>query len=117
MVYLAKDLSFGERLVAVKEMSQSHLQEDEMADAADAFQREAMLLSKLRHNNLPHVYAHFEDSGRWYLVMDFGLQLCTVLDYLHKRHPPVIFRDLKPANIMQEAETIYLIDFDIARHF
>jgi serine/threonine protein kinase len=51
-------------------------------------------------------------------VLDIGFQLCDVLDYLHTRQPPIIFRDLKPANIMLTPEKhLYLIDFGIARHF
>ena len=51
-------------------------------------------------------------------VLDIGLQLCTVLDYLHTREPPIIFRDVKPANIMRTPTgTLYLIDFGIARHY
>ena len=51
-------------------------------------------------------------------VLALGLQLCTVLDYLHTRQPPIIFRDLKPANIMRTPTgQVYLIDFGIARHF
>src|SRR5207245_3375579 len=51
-------------------------------------------------------------------VIDIGIQLCTVLDYLHTREPSIIFRDLKPANIMRTANGhLYLIDFGIARHF
>jgi peptide/nickel transport system substrate-binding protein/oligopeptide transport system substrate-binding protein len=101
------------------------------------------LLTGLTHRNLPRVYEHFTDPLHWYLVMDFiegetleeylkhtqsgilpledvleiAIQLCTVLDYLHKRHPPIIFRDLKPANIMRTPMgRIYLIDFGTARH-
>src|SRR5205085_2594150 len=52
------------------------------------------------------------------MVLEIGIQLCTVLDYLHTHQPPIIFRDLKPANIMRTADNhVYLIDFGIARHF
>jgi WD40 repeat protein len=51
-------------------------------------------------------------------VLDIGIQLCTVLDYLHTHAPPIIFRDLKPANVMRTSDGhLYLIDFGIARHF
>jgi WD40 repeat protein len=52
------------------------------------------------------------------VVLDLGIHLCSVLDYLHTQHPPIIFRDLKPANIMRAADgRVFLIDFGIARHF
>ena len=143
-VYKAADLQFGNRLVAVKEMSQSGLSPKELADAVEAFKHEAQMLASLQHPHLPRIYDHFSDRGRWYFVMDFiegetlesyllgqpdhrlslqetlaiGLQLCAVLDYLHTRRPPVIFRDLKPANILSAPPNhLYLIDFGIARHF
>jgi serine/threonine protein kinase len=93
---------------------------------------------------LPRIYDHFEEQQRWYLVLDYidgqtleqtlanspqgklsvetvieyALQLCSVLEYLHTQTPPIIFRDLKPANIMTTpAHHLYLIDFGIARFF
>ncbi len=46
------------------------------------------------------------------------MQLSTVLRYLHTHQPPIIFRDVKPANVMRTATGhLYLIDFGIARHF
>ncbi len=143
-VYKAEDLQLGNRLVALKVMSQRDLTAQEVQAAADAFKREAILLASLQHPNLPSIFDHFEENGRWYLVMSFiqgetlsaylrhtrdgklplaealqiGIQLCTVLDYLHSQSPPIIFRDLKPSNIMRTASGhIYLIDFGIARHF
>src|SRR5579885_1098085 len=147
-VYKAEDLAFGGRPVAVKEMSQSGLSAAELAEATRAFKHEALLLAGLKHPNLPSIYDQFTENGRWYLVMDFiegetlemvlerkvaaggqgslpveqalniAIQLCSVLDYLHTRQPPIIFRDLKPANVMLTAnDHIYLIDFGIARHF
>ncbi|EFH89759.1 serine/threonine-protein kinase [Ktedonobacter racemifer] len=51
-------------------------------------------------------------------IFSIALQLCDVLSYLHTRQPPVIFRDLKPSNIMRSPSgQLYLIDFGIARHF
>jgi serine/threonine protein kinase len=70
-VYKAEDIQFGNRLVAVKEMSQSSLNPEEMKEAAKAFEHEALMLAGLRHQNLPRIYDHFHDGGRWYLVMDF----------------------------------------------
>ena len=143
-VYKAADTQFGNRLVAVKEMSQSNMNAQELLDALHSFKREALMLAGLTHPNLPRIYEQFMDNGRSYLVMDFidgktledhlvdlghtrlpiaktltiGLQLCDVLSYLHSRQPPIIFRDLKPANVMLTLTGhIYLIDFGIARHF
>jgi serine/threonine protein kinase len=143
-VYKAADLQFGNRQVAIKEMSQSSLSQQELIEATESFKREALLLAGLTHPNLPRIYEQFTDRGRWYLVMDFiegetleehlgkikdgklpadqvleiGIQLCMVLEYLHMRQPPIIFRDLKPANVMLTIHGhIYLIDFGIARHF
>src|SRR5437660_4956694 len=143
-VYKAADTQFGNRLLAIKEMSQSNLNSRELVEATQSFKHEAFLLAGLTHPNLPRIYEQFSEAGRWYLVMDYiegetleeyaakvplgylpfnealaiGIQLCTVLDYLHTRFPPIIFRDLKPANVMRTPNGhLYLIDFGIARHF
>src|SRR6266568_3381985 len=143
-VYKVEDTQGGNRLLAMKEINLSALAAQEAIEATDAFNREVYLLSDLTHPNLPCIYDHFTDREHWYLVMDYiegetleqyldrivsgrlpleevldiGIQLCTVLDYLHTREPSIIFRDLKPANVMRtSASHLYLIDFGIARHF
>ncbi len=143
-VYLAQDSQLGDRQVAVKETSQNNLYGQQAQNAIENFKHEAHLLASLQHPNLPSIYDHFEEDGRWYLVMSFiqgetladylehahehrlpleetlciGDALCDVLNYLHSRQPPIIFRDLKPGNIMRGTDGhIYLIDFGIARHF
>ncbi|GHO87684.1 hypothetical protein KSZ_56900 [Dictyobacter formicarum] len=143
-VYKAEDTALGNRLVALKEMSMASLYPQEVTEAAEMFKQEALMLAKLHHPHLPSIYEHFSEAGRWYLVMSFiegesleqvlekrsgkklpvpevvniGNELCGVLDYLHTQRPPIIFRDLKPSNIMKTKRgDIYLIDFGIARHF
>ncbi len=144
-VYRAEDTQQYDGIVAVKQINLRGLTPQETIEATDAFNREVSLLSNLSHPNLPHIYDNFTDPEHWYLVMDFiegetlesyleakganytasldeiltlGVQLCTVLDYLHTREPVIIFRDLKPANIMRtSANKLYLIDFGIARSF
>jgi serine/threonine protein kinase len=143
-VYQTLDTRIGNRRVAVKEMSQGHLSGQELANATGRFQHEAKLLGSLQHQNLPRVYDAFSEQGRSYLVMEYlegktllqilsendarpipvaqvvayALQLCDVLAYLHQQDPPIIFRDLKPSNvIVTESGHIYLIDFGIARLF
>ncbi len=121
------------------------LDPQESLQAIASFQQEAMLLAGLTHPNLPRIYDHFEQQQQhWYIVMDYiggqtleerlgqaqggklslqhvlplARQLCTVLAYLHSLTPPIIFRDLKPANVMVTGEEhVYLIDFGIARLF
>ncbi len=143
-VYQAEDTALGNRLVAVKEMGQHGLSERDLQEATEAFQREALLLAGLNHPGLPHIYDQFSEDGRSYLVMEYidgttleeglnlmparrldvqealeiALQICDVLEYLHTRQPPIIFRDLKPANVMLTPQgNLYLIDFGIARFF
>ena len=143
-VYQAVDTQAGNHRVAIKEMSQGHLNPDELTGATARFQQEAALLSSLHHPNLPRIYDAFSEHGRSYLVMEYidgktllqmlkdsashqlpvaqvlsyASQLCDVLTYLHAQNPPIIFRDLKPANVMvKDNGRVMLIDFGIARFF
>ena len=144
-VYQATDNHLSDKLVALKEMSDAALVDPvEKGQALDAFRQEARLLSALSHPNLPRVTDYFSQGSRQYLAMDFveghtlsdllgscstpfpetlvlqwADQLCDVLHYLHGRTPPIVFRDLKPANIMvaPDQKNIKLIDFGIARLF
>jgi eukaryotic-like serine/threonine-protein kinase len=108
------------------------------------FLREASLLAKLNHPNLPRVTDHFVIAGQGqYLVMDYiegediqGIlkrtssalpetqvldwinQICDALVYLHSQNPPVIHRDIKPGNIRITPQgRAMLVDFGIAKEY
>lgn len=144
-VYLAKDRNLGDAPRAVKEMVESHLDPAQHEKAIGDFKRESLLLTSLEHPSIPTIYDYFYDEtlSRFYLVMkyisggdlasrmraaiggrldektvtDWAMQIADVLDYLHSRPKPIIYRDLKPANLMIDGNTgrIMLIDFGIAR--
>ncbi|HLX56660.1 MAG TPA: serine/threonine-protein kinase, partial [Ktedonobacteraceae bacterium] len=108
----------------------------------DRFLREALLLARLSHPAIPTLYDYFYEDSHWYLVMEYlpgptlasymrqyaplpplealnyAMQLCDVLDYLHKQSPLVVFRDLKPSNVILSPEgRLMLVDFGISRYF
>jgi serine/threonine-protein kinase len=144
-VYLAKDRNLGDAPRAVKEMVESHLDPNQHEKAIGDFKRESLLLTALEHPSIPTIYDYFYDEslGRFYLVMkfiaggdlaarlrtapggridektvaDWGMQTADVLEYLHSRPKPIIYRDLKPANLMIDGNSgrLMLIDFGIAR--
>jgi formylglycine-generating enzyme required for sulfatase activity len=143
LVYLAEDTNRG-GLRAIKELIHDpNASPQERQAAYDQFEREAQILFMLNHPNLVQVWGHFRVGDKAYLVMDYidgqtlqGIvdqtagflpeaavlrwagQLCDVLDYLHGQRPPVIFRDLKPSNVMLDrSDTVKLIDFGIVRLF
>lgn len=142
-VYQARDRQHH-RLVAIKQIDLSGLRSQEVIEVTDSFNREVTLLSQLKHPGLPLLYENFTEGNCWYLVMEYihGRTLedllkrsrrgylsfskaaaiiqrvADVLWYLHRQKPPIIFRDVKPANIMlTRSGRIYLIDFGIARRF
>lgn len=103
---------------------------------------ETDMLKKLKHPNLPSIIDVIEDDATFLIVMDYiegnplskaleeygaqpqeyviewAKQLCDVLGYLHSRVPPIIYRDMKPSNIMLKPDgNLTLIDFGTAREF
>lgn len=141
-VYLAQDLRLH-RPVAIKICSTRRLPPQEADEAARLFEQEALTLARLRHPGLTAVWDYFGQGDDYYLVMeyvpgetlrdllaraggplpvplaiDYAGQLCAVLRYLHTRPDPIVFRDLKPGNIMvTPGGELKLIDFGIARLF
>jgi len=144
-VYLSSDNNLGGVLRAVKEMVQSHIEEEQQEKAVQDFKRESMILSTLDHPSIPTIYDYFFDDkeSRFYLVMkyisggdlaarlrsapegkldeitvtEWGIQIADVLDYLHNQPTTIVYRDLKPSNIMIDGNSgrVMLIDFGIAR--
>ena len=140
-VYLATMESLGNKKVAVKEMELPSTLDRDSQQAVAQFRREATFLAHLDHPNLVKVTDFFSEGEKHYLVMDYvdgetlqeklqkrnkpfswqelkpvARDLVKVLSYLHTRTPPILFRDLKPANIMIDSRgRVKLIDFGIAR--
>ncbi|CAI6081341.1 serine/threonine-protein kinase [Cohnella sp. JJ-181] len=136
-VYLAEDTKLGGRLLALK-LTRTY-------DHGEGFIAEARLLSGLRHPGLPEIvdYEPPDEAGVALIVMAYVegetlaelmrrhglrlpfakalrylLQLARTLQYLHAQRPIVVFRDLKPANVMIDGrDNAILIDFGIAREF
>ncbi len=131
------------RIWAMKELRTDTNDPRTVEEGRHLFEQEANILVGLSHPNLPQVNAFFDEQGRSYLVMEFirgeslekrlehanapvlesqvldwAIQICTVLSYLHSRQPPIIFRDLKPSNVMVTLDgRVKLIDFGIARTY
>ncbi|MCR4783625.1 MAG: protein kinase [bacterium] len=142
-IYLCEDTHLFNKVWAVKEFTATYADPQEQANALGSFEREARLLSALSHPNLPTINEYFQFQGHYYLAMeylkgkdlgkiieenngplpemdvvDWGTQMATVLYYLHCQKPvPIIFRDVKPSNIIILDGMVKLIDFGIARLF
>jgi serine/threonine protein kinase len=143
MVYLAEDLRLASRPCALAEMVDSFTSPNLQQQAVASFQREADMLATLSNEHIPRVFDRFSDQNRHYLVMEYiegvtleqrlheaggrlaesevielAIQICQTLEYLHGLSPPVVYRDLKPSNVMLTKDgQAKLIDFGIARHF
>ncbi len=143
MVYLARDQRLANRPCAIKEMVDHFIDQAQRIEANEYFAREADTLAQLKHQAIPAITDRFELANRHYLVMEYvegrnleeelaacgqplpeGLvidiarQLCDVLAYLHGLAPPIIYRDMKPSNVMLGPNgRVVLVDFGIARLF
>ena len=144
-VYRARDTNFKAiRLVAIKEMISQITDPLVRKNIYAIYERESNILATLRHQSIPRIYDYFILNDRAYVVMEFihgrdldnilaetttffpedlvinwAVELCDVLHYLHSTKPePVIFRDIKPSNIMiNQQNHPVVIDFGIAKLF
>lgn len=145
-VYQARDMRFSNvtKLCAVKEMMNLTPDSEMRKVIIQNFEREANILATLDHPAVPEIFDFFSEGTRSFLVMEFisgqsleqacdktegflpeetvldwAVEICDVVAYLHAHKPtPIIFRDLKPSNIMLDRHgRIRMIDFGIAKVF
>lgn len=145
-VYQARDMRFANvtKLCAIKEMINLAPDPKIREITTRTFEREASILATLDHPSVVSVHDYFSEGDRSYLVLEFirgkdlesflaedtalfdqksvldwALQICDVLSYLHQHKPnPIVFRDMKPSNVMLDPHgRIRLIDFGIAKLF
>lgn len=144
-IYLADDLRLEGRQCALKEVEHDRsLPSNLLREARDQFLREATVLARLDHPNLPKVSDFFSLGGRDYLVMDFipgkdlrelisearqreefleeedvlawASQIADALAYLHSQDPPILHRDIKPSNLkLTPTGVIKLVDFGLVK--
>jgi serine/threonine protein kinase len=144
-VYRAEDTLLTGRVCAIKEIApDADLEQQALTQLQEQFRREASVLARLDHPNLPKVSDYFTHNDREYLVMDFvpghdlreiieeaqkenrfiqevqvldwADQLCSALAYLHEQAPPILHRDIKPSNIkLMPSGLIKLVDFGLVK--
>jgi eukaryotic-like serine/threonine-protein kinase len=144
-IYLADDLRLEGRTCALKEVDHDRsLTPDLQREAREQFLREATVLARLDHPNLPKVSDFFSIGSRDYLVMDYvpgkdlrtlmlearhagqflpendvlnwALQLADAISYLHKQDPPILHRDVKPSNMkLTPSGLLKLVDFGLVK--
>ena len=140
VVYLAMDTHLNKQW-AVKEIRKKGNGKDDVV-IVNSLLAEANMMKKLDHPSLPRIVDIIDNGETIFVVMDYiegesldkilleygpqpeelviawAKQLCDVLSYLHSQKPPIIYRDMKPANIMLKPEgNIKIIDFGIAREY
>ena len=127
------------KIWAIKEVRKDGVQNYEVVKQNLIVETE--LLKRFNHPNLPSIIDVIDGDGTFLIVMDYiegnslskalengaqsqddviewSKQLCDVLGYLHSRKPPIIYRDMKPANVMLKPDgKVSLIDFGTAREF
>jgi len=129
--------SYGQPPPEVRVLKELRAEIESQDKAQELFEREARILQGLCHAGIPKFYDYFVENGKKYLVMElihgldldrwvvrngpvapnqaiqWMLQTCGVLDYLHNQDPPVIHRDLKPSNLLVRSSDnqVVLIDF------
>ncbi|MBI2332209.1 MAG: serine/threonine protein kinase, partial [Chloroflexi bacterium] len=144
-IYLAEDTRLQGRLCAIKEVEHNQVLPSEvLAQAREQFFREASVLARLDHPNLPKVSDFFSEGPRDYLVMDYvpgkdlrqlmqearrgnaflpekevldwATQIADALNYLHHQDPPIVHRDIKPSNIkLTPSGLVKLVDFGLVK--
>lgn len=138
VVYLALN-ERANKTWAIKEVRKDGKQDFEVVKQGLVVETE--MLKKLHHPNLPSIVDVLDGDDSFLIVMDYiegaplssyvkkgplpqenviawAKQLCDVLEYLHTRKPPIIYRDMKPANVMLRPDgSVTLIDFGIAREY
>jgi serine/threonine-protein kinase len=144
-IYLAEDTRLKGRLCALKEVEYERALPEKIRDEArDQFLREATVLARLDHPNLPKVSDFFSNGPRDYLVMDYipgddlravlmearrnknflkeldvlswADQIASALSFLHSQEPPIVHRDIKPSNLkLMPHGIIKLVDFGLVK--
>ncbi|MGN0298851.1 MAG: serine/threonine-protein kinase [Lachnospiraceae bacterium] len=139
IVYLAMDKRLNKQW-AVKEVQKNNERNNQVM--INALLAETNLMKKLDHPALPRIVDIIENADTYYIIMDYiegesldksivkygaqseevvldwAKQLCDALNYLHSQKPPIIYRDMKPSNIMlKPAGNLKLVDFGIAREY